>query len=140
LTSEKGAALNKKNIYIAKTSPPEVSKAYYSQFKRDFTLFLKSRAKEMVAGGRMVLTLQGSVKSDDPDSIFELLGSTLHTMVLEVTFNTILNPIIFERKRENRPVKQVKPNWLVLFSGVWVDEIFRSMSFNARPFWIQNVF
>ncbi|KAJ8450913.1 hypothetical protein Cgig2_032538 [Carnegiea gigantea] len=83
LTSKKGEPLNKKNIYIAKTSPPDVSKAYHSQFKRDFMLFLRSRAKEMVAGGRMVLTLQGSVKSDDPDSVFELLGSTLHTMVLE---------------------------------------------------------
>lgn len=83
LTSEKGVALNKKNIFIAETSPPDVSKAHYSQFKKDFTLFLSSRAKELVTGGRMVLTFQGSVNSDDPESIFELLGSTLHTMVQE---------------------------------------------------------
>ena len=89
MTSKKGEPLNKKNIYIAKTSPPDVSKAYYSQFTRDFMLFLRSRAKEMVAGGRMVLTLQGS-KSDDPDSVFELLGSTLHTMVLEVNFTNMV--------------------------------------------------
>ena len=43
----------------------------------------------MVVGGRMVLTLQGRTKSDDPDSVFELLGSTLHSMVLEVNFTNM---------------------------------------------------
>ncbi|KAL2939210.1 Salicylate carboxymethyltransferase [Bienertia sinuspersici] len=83
LESKAGKALNKENIYIAKTSPPEISEAYYEQFKRDFTLFLKSRAKEIVPGGRMVLTLQGSIQKDDPNSMWELLGSILHNMVLE---------------------------------------------------------
>ena len=76
--------MNKENIYIAKTSPPEISQAYYAQFTRDFKLFLRSRVKEMVPSGRMVLTLQGSIQREDPNSIWELLGSILHDMVLEV--------------------------------------------------------
>ncbi|KAK9691057.1 hypothetical protein RND81_09G173100 [Saponaria officinalis] len=81
LVSENGEPLNKGNIYIAKTSPQEISKVYYAQFKRDFTLFLRSRSREMVPGGQMVLIFQGSYNSDDPDSLWELLGSTLNDMV-----------------------------------------------------------
>lgn len=81
--------MNKGNIYIAKTSPPEIAQAYYAQFKEDFTLFLRSRGKEMVPGGHMVLTLQGSVQRNDPDSLWELLGSTLHTMVQEVIMDLL---------------------------------------------------
>ncbi|XP_074314750.1 putative jasmonic acid carboxyl methyltransferase 2 [Silene latifolia] len=73
LVSENGEALNKGNIY----------KAYCAQFEKDFTLFLRSRSTEMVYGGGMVVVLNGSINSDDPDSIFELLGSTLQDMVLE---------------------------------------------------------
>ncbi|XP_074314756.1 putative methyltransferase TCM_000168 [Silene latifolia] len=85
LVSENGEALNKGNIYIADSSPEEIHKAYYAQFKKDFTLFLKLRSKEMVSQGGMVLVLQGSFNSDNPDSIYELLGSTLQDMVLKVT-------------------------------------------------------
>ncbi|KAL9238222.1 hypothetical protein vseg_012677 [Gypsophila vaccaria] len=81
LVNENGEPLNKRNIYIAKTSPQEISELYYAQFKRDFTLFLRSRSKEMVSGGQMVLIFQGSYNNEDPDSIWELLGSTLNDMV-----------------------------------------------------------
>lgn len=77
--SQTGEALNK-----GKTSPPAVFKAYLDQFERDFTLFLKSRAEELVAGGCMVLTTMGSIKSDDPLSIWEIVGLKLNDMVLEV--------------------------------------------------------
>ena len=85
LVSIDGIALNKRNICIAKTSPPEVQKAYYAQFKSDFTLFLESRAREIVPGGSMVLTFLGSIQSTDPHSLHELLGFTLHDMASEVT-------------------------------------------------------
>ncbi|KAM3743180.1 hypothetical protein ACB098_07G125000 [Castanea mollissima] len=83
LVSQTGEALNKGNICIAKTSPPAVFKAYLDQFQRDFTLFLKSRAEELVAGGCMVLTTMGSNKSVDPLSIREVVGLKLNDMVLE---------------------------------------------------------
>lgn len=83
LVSETGEALNKGNICVAKTSPPVVFKAYLEQFESDFTIFLKSRAEELVPGGRMVLTTMGSIKSDDPLTIWEVVGLKLNDMVLE---------------------------------------------------------
>ena len=76
--------MNEGNICIAKTSPPGVFKAYYEQFERDLTLFLESRAEEIVAGGGMLLTVMGSIQSNDPCSIWELVGITLNDMVLQV--------------------------------------------------------
>ena len=76
--------MNKGNICIAKTSPPPVFNAYLEQFERDFKMFLKCRAEELVPGGRMVLTTMGSIKSDDPLCIWEVVGLNLNDMVLEV--------------------------------------------------------
>ncbi|OAY60784.1 S-adenosyl-L-methionine:benzoic acid/salicylic acid carboxyl methyltransferase 2 [Manihot esculenta] len=79
---------NKGKFYIASSSPPSVSKAYYRQFQRDFSIFLNCRADELVAGGRMVLTFLGR-RSPDPSSkeccyyIWELLAMVLNDMVLE---------------------------------------------------------
>lgn len=85
---------NKGNIYIASTSPPSVLRAYYEQFQRDFLIFLKCRAVELVTGGRMVLTFLGR-RSEDPSSkeccyIFELLAIALNDMVSEVTYNSMI--------------------------------------------------
>ncbi|KAI4356022.1 hypothetical protein L6164_000076 [Bauhinia variegata] len=82
-----GVENNKGNIYMASTSPPNVLKAYYKQFQRDFSLFLKCRAEEIIDGGRMVLTFLGR-KSEDPSSkeccyIWELMAMVLNDMVLE---------------------------------------------------------
>jgi jasmonate O-methyltransferase len=38
---------------------PMVLEAYAQQFRTDFTVFLKLRAKELVAGGQMVVSLIG---------------------------------------------------------------------------------
>ncbi|KAL6270064.1 hypothetical protein ACE6H2_026975 [Prunus campanulata] len=83
LVIKEGEELNKGNIYIAKTSPPVVFKQYLEQFKRDFTVFLRSRAEELVPGGSMVLTTTGSIKSHDPLCIWEFVGLKLNDMVLE---------------------------------------------------------
>ena len=84
LVNETREALNKGNICIAKTSPPAVFDAYLKQFEKDFTMFLKCRAEELVPGGPMVLTTLGSIKSDDPQSIWEVVGLKLNDTVLEV--------------------------------------------------------
>ncbi|KAF4371099.1 hypothetical protein F8388_020826, partial [Cannabis sativa] len=71
LISETGEAHNKGNIYITKTSPDVVVKAYLGQFEEDFTTFLRCRSEEIVVGGCMVLTMLGSIISNDPKHLME---------------------------------------------------------------------
>ncbi|KAK2372951.1 S-adenosyl-L-methionine:benzoic acid/salicylic acid carboxyl methyltransferase [Trifolium repens] len=102
----KGVENNKGNIYMANTSPENVLKAYYEQFQRDFSLFLKCRAEELVEGGRMVLTILGR-KSDDKYSkeccyIWELLAVALNEMVLE--------GIIIEEQMDTFNIPQYTPS------------------------------
>ncbi|KAM5561235.1 hypothetical protein ABKV19_022032 [Rosa sericea] len=75
--------LNEGNICIAKKSPPSVFNEYFEQFKNDFTVFLRSRAEELVPHGSVVLTIRGSTNSHEPLSIFECLGLKINDMVLE---------------------------------------------------------
>ena len=77
---------------MASTSPPSVLRAYYEQFQRDFSMFLKCRAEELVAGGGMVLTILGR-RNEDPSSkeccyIWELMAMALNDMVSEVKYAT----------------------------------------------------
>ncbi|KAK3418775.1 salicylate carboxymethyltransferase [Eucalyptus grandis] len=83
----RGLEGNKGNIYMSRSSPPSVLRAYYEQFQRDFSTFLECRGQEVVVGGRMLLTLQGR-RSDDLSSeeccyIWELLAIALNEMVSE---------------------------------------------------------
>ena len=62
--------------------------AYQQQFHEDFSLFLKSRAKEVVAKGRMVLSFMGR-RSSDPSADeacyqWELLARALMSMAIDV--------------------------------------------------------
>ncbi|KAA3481247.1 salicylate/benzoate carboxyl methyltransferase-like [Gossypium australe] len=50
---------NKGNIYMARSSPPSIFKAYADQFQKDFTNFLSMRSKEIMPQGCMVLTCIG---------------------------------------------------------------------------------
>lgn len=73
---------------MASTSPSNVLTAYYNQFQKDFSLFLKCRAEELVEGGRMILTFLGR-KSDNMFSkeccyIWELMAMALNDMVFQV--------------------------------------------------------
>nr|GMD14790.1 salicylate carboxymethyltransferase-like [Ipomoea batatas] len=80
----KGIQENKGNICVATATPPNVIKAYYDQFETDFSSLLKCRSKELVSGGRMVLTMQG-IKSENPTFyIWELLALTINDLVAEV--------------------------------------------------------
>ncbi|XP_057449351.1 S-adenosyl-L-methionine:benzoic acid/salicylic acid carboxyl methyltransferase 2-like [Lotus japonicus] len=87
----RGVENNKGNIYMACTSPSSVLKAYYEQFQKDFSLFLKFRAEELVEGGCMVLTFLGR-KSEERYSkeccyIWGLLALALNDMVSEGKIN-----------------------------------------------------
>ncbi|KNA10299.1 hypothetical protein SOVF_145700 [Spinacia oleracea] len=65
LYSEEGMPINKGNIYISKTSPKIVAKAYLAQFQQDLTKFLKCRSEEVYSKGRMLLTFRGRPVSSD---------------------------------------------------------------------------
>ncbi|CAN6689126.1 unnamed protein product [Malus baccata var. baccata] len=90
--------LNKKNIYIAKTSPPDVYKQYLEQFKKDFRVFLRSQAEELVPGGSMIFTTLGSTKSHDPLSIWEV------GLIEEEKLDTFNMPLYFPTTKEAEDV------------------------------------
>ncbi|KAK8515621.1 hypothetical protein V6N13_139408 [Hibiscus sabdariffa] len=81
----KGVENNKRNIYISKLTPPNVSKAYLEQFQNDFSNFLRFRSEEMINGGRMLLTLVGrsiiDPTSKDCCSLWDLLTKSLLDLV-----------------------------------------------------------
>ncbi|XP_074559067.1 S-adenosyl-L-methionine:benzoic acid/salicylic acid carboxyl methyltransferase 3-like isoform X2 [Curcuma longa] len=83
--SLQGIPPNRGNIYISKTSPPEILKAYREQFQSDFSRFLESRYEELSGEGRMVLTLIGQNHVDDDLLIYtrELLSEALNSMAIE---------------------------------------------------------
>ena len=73
--------------HARRESLPVVCEAYAQQFKKDFSLFLELRAKELVSGGRMVISLVGT-RSDVIASKFSLfpgiVAQILSVMVAEV--------------------------------------------------------
>nr|GMD84654.1 salicylate carboxymethyltransferase-like [Ipomoea batatas] len=79
----KGIEENKGNICMATTSPRSVRMAYYDQFEQDFSSFLKCRSKELVRGGRMILTMLGGQSENPICHIWELLGLALNDLVAE---------------------------------------------------------
>ncbi|KAL1823563.1 hypothetical protein ACET3Z_010341 [Daucus carota] len=78
---------NKGNIYMAKSSPRCVYEAYFSQFEKDFTTFLRMRSEEVIPNGRMVLSLVGRSSADhtmkDSCYMYGLLGKSLLDMSAE---------------------------------------------------------
>ncbi|KAL6883455.1 hypothetical protein ACP4OV_010869 [Aristida adscensionis] len=58
---------------------PLVIEAYRRQFRKDFTLFLNLRAQELVAGGRMVISLLGS-RASECIPAWDIITSPLNDM------------------------------------------------------------
>ncbi|XP_058785632.1 probable caffeine synthase MTL2 [Vicia villosa] len=75
--------LNKGAIYLTRTSPPAVHKAYHAQFQQDFTLFLRSRSFELLPGGAMVLTLIGRDELNELINAWVVIGMALNDMATE---------------------------------------------------------
>ncbi|KAI3807327.1 hypothetical protein L1987_23253 [Smallanthus sonchifolius] len=82
-----GTHLNKEKVYISKSSSKSVVKAYQHQFHEDFSLFLRSRAKEVVGKGRMVLSFMGrrcpNPCADEACYQWELLALALMSLALD---------------------------------------------------------
>ncbi|KAL4387231.1 hypothetical protein GQ457_09G025250 [Hibiscus cannabinus] len=70
---------NKGNIYMARSSHPDVFEAYAKQFQKDFTNFLSSRSTEIIPQGRM-----GVVKEADVDSFNLPLYSPCKEEITEI--------------------------------------------------------
>ncbi|PWA36929.1 anthranilate O-methyltransferase 3 [Artemisia annua] len=123
---------NRLNIYLGKTSPPNVFQAYEKQFHMDFTMFLQMRSKEIVHGGRMVLALlcrsMADLTSNDSGYKWKLLAQTLLDMVEEglvqesdiISFNM---PLYFPCEDEVRTIilneGSFSINKLDVFQGNW---------------------
>ncbi|CAM0908035.1 unnamed protein product [Alopecurus aequalis] len=80
--------LNEGNIYIGKITPPTVIKLFQEQFQKDFELFLTLRFRELVSGGRMLLTFIGRKSEEmlmhgDVSTVFELVSKALSSLVLK---------------------------------------------------------
>lgn len=77
--------VNKGKMYISSTSPAAVPLAYLRQFRRDFGVFLRSRAAEVVPGGRMVLAMLGRQTEGYVDRrttfLWELLSESFAALV-----------------------------------------------------------
>lgn len=64
-------------------------KLFQEQFKRDFELFLALRFKELVSGGRMLLTFLGRKSEEmmthgEVGTMYELVAESLLSLVLKV--------------------------------------------------------
>ncbi|XP_065867736.1 probable caffeine synthase MTL2 [Euphorbia lathyris] len=85
LVNENGIALNKGNICAATTSPEIVHELYLDQFRKDFTIFLKSRSQELISTGGMLLSfhVQHAKYPHCNMAIWELFAATFQDMVNE---------------------------------------------------------
>jgi jasmonate O-methyltransferase len=79
---------------------PVVIGAYARQFRKDFTLFLEMRAKELASGGRMVVSLAGR-RSEELTSKFthawESVAQILREMALKVNSLTSSSNVFLVR-------------------------------------------
>lgn len=71
---------------ISAEGSPAVGEAYLRQYQKDFNVFLRARAEELIPGGRMVLLLRGRTSRDPTDQgmlaiTWELLESGLNDLV-----------------------------------------------------------
>lgn len=82
--SDAAEPLNKGAIYLTKTSPPAVHKAYFSQFQEDFKFFLRSRSSELLPGGALVLTFIGRDENNELKNAWVIIGMALNDMAAEV--------------------------------------------------------
>ncbi|CAN1163549.1 Probable jasmonic acid carboxyl methyltransferase 2 [Linum perenne] len=85
---ENGAVLNNGQVYITKSSPSQVVEAYTQQFRKDFSLFLRSRSEELVPTGRVLMSLLGRYSHKSPtdqegSNQWELLARALMSMVAD---------------------------------------------------------
>ncbi|EMS62585.1 Salicylate O-methyltransferase [Triticum urartu] len=93
---------------------PMVLQAYAQQFRKDFTRFLELRAKEMIPGGRMVVSLVGrdsDVITPEFSHLCEFVAQILSVMVSEgvidkAKFDSFYLPVYEPSNKELREIIQ----------------------------------
>ncbi|CAN6358235.1 unnamed protein product [Urochloa humidicola] len=70
---------------------PVVLDSYARQFRKDFTLFLVSRAQEMVPGGRMVLSLKLMTHAPNPSNEFTQMWELVARILAEMASRGVLD-------------------------------------------------
>ncbi|ERM94633.1 hypothetical protein AMTR_s00011p00191260 [Amborella trichopoda] len=125
LYNEEGIPFNKGNIYISESSPSCVPRAYYQQFQKDFSLYLKLRSQEVVTGGRMVLILFGRRTVDPYDKEGAFIWEALSRAVRDL----ILHGYIDEEK-----LHSFDPPYYTPCGGEVVQEVKREGSFTLERF------
>uniref|UniRef100_A0ACD5WJU6 Uncharacterized protein n=1 Tax=Avena sativa TaxID=4498 RepID=A0ACD5WJU6_AVESA len=93
---------------------PIVLEAYAQQFREDFTLFLQLRAKELVSGGRMVLSLIGRpsyIIDSEFFHLWEIVAQILSVMASEgvidkANFDSFYVPLYGPSCKELREIIQ----------------------------------
>ncbi|KAB2057697.1 hypothetical protein ES319_A11G184800v1 [Gossypium barbadense] len=96
LVDKANPVINKGKIFISRTSPAAVIDSYVTQFRKDFTLFLKLRSEEIAPKGRMVLTLRGRT-TPDPTSdqsclLWDYLGQAFQDLVAKEMLDGYYTP------------------------------------------------
>ncbi|KAL6580548.1 hypothetical protein OROMI_008572 [Orobanche minor] len=66
------SSITEKSIYISERSPRGVFKAYLREFKKDFSLFLKSRSEKIVGGITCGYGFMGNTLPNSGDSRFSV--------------------------------------------------------------------
>ncbi|GFP92531.1 jasmonate o-methyltransferase [Phtheirospermum japonicum] len=108
---------NKGKIYISKTSPDYVLKAYLHQFQKDLFDFMRFRADEMVAGGGMLLSFMGRASPDASAEVgchqWELLAQALMGLVQEEDIDSLNVPYYAPSVEEVQNVIQKEGSFLI---------------------------
>ncbi|GAB2221540.1 hypothetical protein Droror1_Dr00012724 [Drosera rotundifolia] len=93
LFTEEGTPINKGNIYISKTSPPAVAKAYLARYEEDLSSFLCCRSIEVVPYGCMVLAVRGRPQVD------HLTWEPWELRLLNLAFSNLISQRIVKEEK-----------------------------------------
>uniref|UniRef100_A0ACD5VLB3 Uncharacterized protein n=1 Tax=Avena sativa TaxID=4498 RepID=A0ACD5VLB3_AVESA len=100
---------------------PMILEAYAQQFRNDFTHFLKLRAKELLSGGRMVISITGRHSDGFSSKLFhiwETIVQILSVMVLEgvidkAKFDSFYMPMYGPSSEEFRDIIQEEGSFVI---------------------------
>ncbi|KAE8816790.1 Salicylate O-methyltransferase [Hordeum vulgare] len=100
---------------------PVVAEAYARQFRKDFTLFLKLRAKELVSDGRMVVSLAGRRSDELVSEISHVWGTAAQIlgimasegMIDKAKFNSLYIPVYGPSLEELREIIQEEGSFTI---------------------------